>query len=185
MVLVVKNQPANAGRHEFHPWVRKIPWRRTWQPAPGFLPGEFHGQRSLEGYSPQRHKEPDVTERLSAQEEHLRVWFDPWPQPSEVQSPSQVELLVPPTCSSQALLLSVPSAWAACSVQLCLRFLSTHIPSQALPLHPAARAGHQVSALFPRLRIHLSAPHQSSCRDVQLGTSLQLGTLQGSLVRVK
>ena len=26
---------------------RKIPWRRTWQPTPEFLPGKFHGQRSL------------------------------------------------------------------------------------------------------------------------------------------
>ena len=27
----------------FHPWVRKIPWRRKWQPTPVFLPGESHG----------------------------------------------------------------------------------------------------------------------------------------------
>ena len=33
------------------PWVRKIPWRRKWQPTPRFLPGKFDGQRSLEGYS--------------------------------------------------------------------------------------------------------------------------------------
>ena len=32
-------------------WVRKIPWRRKWQPIPLFLPGESHGQRSLAGYS--------------------------------------------------------------------------------------------------------------------------------------
>ena len=30
-----------------------IPWRRKWQPTPVFLPGEFHGRRSLAGYSPQ------------------------------------------------------------------------------------------------------------------------------------
>ena len=30
-------------------WVRKIPWRRAWQPTPVFLPGESHGQRSLVG----------------------------------------------------------------------------------------------------------------------------------------
>jgi len=35
----------------FDPWVEKIPWRRKWQPTPVFLPGESHGQRSLEGYS--------------------------------------------------------------------------------------------------------------------------------------
>ena len=33
-------------------WVRKIPWRREWQPTPVFLPGESHGRRSLVGYSP-------------------------------------------------------------------------------------------------------------------------------------
>ena len=36
----------------FDPWVRKIPWRRKRQPAPVFLPGESHGQRSLVGYNP-------------------------------------------------------------------------------------------------------------------------------------
>ena len=34
----------------FDPWVGKIPWRRKWQPTPVFLPGEFHGQRSLVVY---------------------------------------------------------------------------------------------------------------------------------------
>ena len=40
------------GRHEFHPWIWKIPWRRAWQPTPVFLPGESHERRSLAGYSP-------------------------------------------------------------------------------------------------------------------------------------
>ena len=44
------------------PWVGKIPWRRTWQPTPVFLPGESHGQKSLVGYSPRGHKELDTTE---------------------------------------------------------------------------------------------------------------------------
>ena len=34
----------------FAPWVRKIPWRRKWQPTPVLLPGESHGGRSLVGY---------------------------------------------------------------------------------------------------------------------------------------
>ena len=29
-------------RHEFNPWVGKIPWRNAWQPTPIFLPGESH-----------------------------------------------------------------------------------------------------------------------------------------------
>ena len=35
------------------PWVRKVPWRRAWQPTPVFLPGESHGQSILQGQSPQ------------------------------------------------------------------------------------------------------------------------------------
>ena len=50
-------------RWGFHSRVRKIPWRRKWQSTPVFLPGKFHGQRSLKGYSPQVHKESDTTER--------------------------------------------------------------------------------------------------------------------------
>ena len=56
-------------RHGFDPWVGKIFWRRAWQPTPGFLPGESHGQRSLVGYSPCAHKEPDTTEVA----EHARM----------------------------------------------------------------------------------------------------------------
>ena len=43
-------------RHRFDSWVGKIPWRRTWQPTPVFLPGKYHGQRSLAGYSLLIHK---------------------------------------------------------------------------------------------------------------------------------
>ena len=46
----------------FDPWVEKILWSREWLPTPVFLPGEFHGQRSLAGYSPWDHKESDTTE---------------------------------------------------------------------------------------------------------------------------
>ena len=64
MALEVKNPPANAGdlRCRFDPWVRKMPWRRPWQPTPVFLPGESLGQRTLVGYGPQGHKESDTTE---------------------------------------------------------------------------------------------------------------------------
>ena len=46
----------------FDPWVGKIPWIREWLPTPVFLPGEFHGQRILVGYSPRGCKELGTTE---------------------------------------------------------------------------------------------------------------------------
>ena len=51
-------------RHGFHPWVRKIPWRRAWQPIPIFLPEESHGQSNLVEYCPCGRKESDRTEAI-------------------------------------------------------------------------------------------------------------------------
>ena len=52
------------GEHGFNPWVRKIPWRRAWQPTPVSLPGDAHGQRSLAGYCSSGCKEWDTVEWL-------------------------------------------------------------------------------------------------------------------------
>ena len=60
-------------RRAFDPWVRKIPWSRKWQPTPVFLPGEFHGQRSLAGYSPRGRKESDMTAHLSTHTLHYMI----------------------------------------------------------------------------------------------------------------
>ena len=54
-----KESTCQCRKHGFDPWVGKIPWRRKWQPIPVFLPGEFHGHRSLVGYSPWGQKESD------------------------------------------------------------------------------------------------------------------------------
>ena len=55
---VVKNLPASVGDtgDSDSICVGKMPWRRKWQPSPVFLPGESHGERSLEGYSPCGHR---------------------------------------------------------------------------------------------------------------------------------
>ena len=53
--LVVKNLQTKARDIKEADWIPesgKISWRREWQPAPVFLPGESHGQRSLMCYSP-------------------------------------------------------------------------------------------------------------------------------------
>ena len=61
---MVKDLPA-----VWETWVRSLGWDdplgKEWQPTPVFLPGEFQGQRSLEGYSPWGHKELDRTEQLT------------------------------------------------------------------------------------------------------------------------
>ena len=46
------------GRPALDPWVRKIPWRRTWQSTPVFLPGKFQEPGGLQSKGQQR----DMTE---------------------------------------------------------------------------------------------------------------------------
>ena len=62
-------------RCRFDPCVGKIPWRRNWQPTAVFLPGKFHGQKSLAGYSPWGCKELNTTEQLSAGS-HLNIFIN-------------------------------------------------------------------------------------------------------------
>ena len=66
VALVSGKEPAcqcrRCKRHKFNLWVRKIPWKRAWQPTPVFLIRELHGQGSLASYSWWGHKELDMTE---------------------------------------------------------------------------------------------------------------------------
>ena len=63
MAQTEKNLPVMQ-ETRFDPWVRKIPSRKEWLPTPVFLPGEFHGQRSLVDYSGGS-KVLDMTDQLT------------------------------------------------------------------------------------------------------------------------
>ena len=68
-------------RHGFKPWVRKLPWSRKWQFIPVFLPGKFHGQRSLAGYSPWSHNQSDTTDHTCTQQPLvilIKIWHLDW-----------------------------------------------------------------------------------------------------------
>ena len=60
----------------FDSWVRKISWRRKWQPPQVFLLGKSHGQRSLGGCNPWGHKESDILEWLSTHTSYLSAYFN-------------------------------------------------------------------------------------------------------------
>ena len=65
MWLSGKESTCQCRRRRFDPRLRKISWKRKWQPTPVFLPRKSLGQRSLVCYSPRGHKESDATEQLS------------------------------------------------------------------------------------------------------------------------
>ena len=56
-----KESACQCRRHIFKPQVRKIPWRRKWQPTLVFLFGKSHGQMSLVGCGPWGRKESDAS----------------------------------------------------------------------------------------------------------------------------
>ena len=87
VALVVMESTCQSRRHKrcrFDHWVRKIPWRRAWQPTLAFLPGKSHGRRSLSGCSPWSHKLSDTETKQQ------QGCFSPRPQAL------YVHLLVPP-----------------------------------------------------------------------------------------
>ena len=76
---MVKNPLAIERRHRrcrLRSLSQKMPWKRKLQPTPEFLPGESQGQRSLEGCSPQGHKEWDAAEQkvMEAHYEQMGIW---------------------------------------------------------------------------------------------------------------
>ena len=65
MAQMVKNLPTVQ-----ETWVRILPGEGNVNPLQEFLSEEFHGQRSLAGYSPKGHKELDRTEELTHTHTH-------------------------------------------------------------------------------------------------------------------
>ena len=119
----------------FDPWVGKIPSSRAWQPSPVFLPGEFHRQRSLSGYSSQGHNKSDITE--ATQRAHSSVQFSG----SIVSDP----FATPWTAACQAS-LSITNS------QSLLTLMSTELlmPSNHLILcHPLLL----LPSIFPSIRV--------------------------------
>ena len=87
-------------RYRLDPWVGKIPWRRAWQPAPTFLPGESHGQRSLASYIHRVAKSWARLKRLSGRtraRKHTQTLI-----PCD-QGPCLFSLPFYPLCSGQCL----------------------------------------------------------------------------------
>ena len=79
-----KESACHCRRQEFDPWVGKIPWWRKWQSTPVFLPGGFHGQRSLVGYGPWGCKELDMTEHHAC-----KCIMLPWSTLNQISIPSR------------------------------------------------------------------------------------------------
>ena len=66
-----KESACNAGDLSLIPGLGRSPGGGNGSPLQVFLPGEFHGQRSLAGYSPWGHTELDRTERLKETQKQL------------------------------------------------------------------------------------------------------------------
>ena len=125
-------------RCRLNPWVRKIPWRKKWQPTATFLPGESPGQRSLAGYSLWCRKDLDTTEHTCAATLALRSLVWPWvcALKYRAQEPSQQ----PSWLSSKWLAFSVRLSQLSFSLS---PSLCSVVPLEARSLyHPSHRHCH-------------------------------------------
>ena len=87
----------------FNAWFGKILWRRKWQPIPVFLPGKFHGQWSLVGYSPWDSKlELDMAECAHART-HVRA-----------HTHTHSYMWAPPTCTSHLHIVTLAQGSSSC-----------------------------------------------------------------------
>ena len=107
------------------PWVGKIPWRRKWQPTPGFLPGKSHGLRSLVGYRPWGREESDMTEWLPFHFLSMLYILSPWlnyfvPRSLYFWFPSTISLMPRPTSFLATTYLFFVSMILFLSCYICL-----------------------------------------------------------------
>ena len=124
---------ANAGDAEelgFYSSVGKIPWRKTWYPTPIFLPGKFHGQRSLADYSPRGRRVRHVLATEHTLELIAEIYI--FPQCTLKSELLGQFLLFSWRYSSEALLPSPPIGQAVCSLHL----LHSCHPETSLYHHP-------------------------------------------------
>ena len=70
---VVKESACNARRPGFDSWVGKIPWRKKWQPTPGFLPRESPWTEDAGRLQSMGSQESDMTWRLHHHHHHARA----------------------------------------------------------------------------------------------------------------
>ena len=94
-------------RYGYNLWVRKIPWRKKWQPTPVFLPGKFHRQMSLKGYSWWGWKELDTTEHMAHSPSFPYPHYPPTPSLAQCHCPllpvGFLTWLLPSSSSSRGL----------------------------------------------------------------------------------
>ena len=128
---MVKNPPDNADVRDtgLIPGSGRSAGEGNWQLTPGFLPGEFQGQRSLEGYSPPDHKESDTTEQLilSGMYAELATLQPPPPGPTTSQRV---------TSSGLAGLLAWergPCSWRASSLRTHDRYSERAVAGNRVP----------------------------------------------------
>ena len=145
----------------FYPWIRKIPWRRKWQPIPLFLPGKFYGQRSLVGYSLWRYKESNYnwdarTHFTSKLDQkcgeawvsgltvlHLAQWHAP---PVAVQSLRCVQFFETPWTAAHQASLYFTISWSLPK----LRCIESAMPSNHLILCCSLLL---LPSIFPSIRV--------------------------------
>ena len=160
---MVKNQLAMQEKG-LDPWVRKIPWKKEWQPTPVFLPGESHGQSNL-GW-----QESDTTKQLThmlLQKLLLSNYYIFLIDTYSVQSLSHIRLFPTPWTAARQAPCPSPTPGAYSNPWPLSRWChptisSSVIPFSSCPQSFTASGSFQMSQFFTSggQSIGVSAKHQ-------------------------
>ena len=115
-------------------------WRRKWQPAPVFLPGESHGQRRLAGYSPWSRKELDLTDNYHTLSGPLSFTFSQTSGKRHIREEKKVPALV--VYIVQAVLMSHPLRRLVCPSSLDVHRVCFGTHSALWGLHTSCQGCH-------------------------------------------
>ena len=99
-------------RAGFWPWVRKILWRKKWQPTPVFLPGKSHGPRKLVGYCPWGHKRAGHDWETKQQQQQQNLWFSYRPHLWKLPTSSALSQDSPQPCCPRVPSFSPLPFWS-------------------------------------------------------------------------
>ena len=87
-----KESACQCRRHRFDLWVRKIPWRGTWQTTPVFLPGKSHGRRNLVVHGVAKELEMTSQPNNNSNKYLLSSYVSIWHVVSNVIIPTSLDL---------------------------------------------------------------------------------------------
>ena len=164
-------------RHRFNIWVRKIPWRRKWQPTPVFLPGKI----PWTGLQSMGSQESDMTEQLNMHvlgTQHIKV---------SISGPGPVRTHSLPQCKLKYSLINaiieIQPTYMGCAINfpmglssggdICICFFKLNPQFSSVQLLSPVWLCDPMNRSTPGLPVHHQLPEFTQTHVHRVGVAIQ------------